>query len=142
MLPTQTSPLFSGTQDALVPGAAQATPGQTWVVQPAAAQAAARGSSALLSFTQAWQPLARKTALLADPLLAEIGARHGVTPAQVVLRWHLQRGAVPIPKSATPSRQRENLDVFGFQLSDAELEAIVDRPQARGGADPDDPALT
>jgi diketogulonate reductase-like aldo/keto reductase len=92
--------------------------------------------------TQAWQPLARKTALLTEPPLAEIAARHGVTPAQVVLRWHLQRGVVPIPKSATPSRQQENLDVFGFSLTDADLAALVDRPQARSGADPDDPALT
>ncbi|ADP80077.1 aldo/keto reductase [Pseudofrankia inefficax] len=92
--------------------------------------------------TQAWQPLARKTALLAEPALAEIATSHGVSPAQVVLRWHLQRDVVPIPKSATPSRQRENLDVFGFTLTDAELAALVDRPQARSGADPDDPALT
>ena len=92
--------------------------------------------------TQAWQPLARKTALLTEPRLAEIAARHGVTPAQVVLRWHLQRGVVPIPKSATPSRQRANLDVFGFTLNEADLTALVDRPQRRSGADPDDPALT
>jgi len=92
--------------------------------------------------TQAWQPLARKTALLTEPALAAIAARHGVTPAQVVLRWHLQRGVVPIPKSATPSRQRANLDVFGFTLSEADLTVLVDRPQRRSGADPDDPALT
>jgi len=92
--------------------------------------------------TQAWQPLARKTALLTEPPLAALAARHGVTPAQVVLRWHLQRGVVPIPKSGTPARQRANLDVFDFTLTDAEMAALVDRPQSRSGADPDDPALT
>jgi diketogulonate reductase-like aldo/keto reductase len=92
--------------------------------------------------TQAWQPLARKTRLLADPAIAAIAGEHGVTPAQVVLRWHLQRGVVPIPKSATECRQRANLDVFGFELSAAQLAAIAARPQARSGADPDDPALT
>ncbi|MBX6391428.1 MAG: aldo/keto reductase [Frankia sp.] len=87
--------------------------------------------------TQAWQPLARKTALLADPVIGEIAARHEVTPAQVVLRWHLQRGVVPIPKSSSRQRQRTNLDVFGFALTEDEMAAIVDRPQARSGGDPE-----
>jgi diketogulonate reductase-like aldo/keto reductase len=91
--------------------------------------------------TQAWQPLARKTSLLAEPALAAIAAGHGVTPAQVVLRWHLQRGVIPIPKSATPARRRANLDVFDFALSAEEMAAVADRPQARSGADPDDPGL-
>ena len=54
-------------------------------------------------------------------MLAEIAAAHGVTPGQVVLRWHLQHGIVVIPKSATPARITENLDVFGFTLTDDEM---------------------
>ena len=63
-------------------------------------------------------------AVLQDPAITEIAARHGRTPAQVVLRWHLQEGRVVIPKSVTPSRIAENFDVFGFDLDDAELAAI------------------
>ncbi|MFD1825828.1 MULTISPECIES: aldo/keto reductase [Mumia] len=86
--------------------------------------------------TEAWQPLARKTDLLTEVALGEIADRHGVTPAQVVLRWHVQRGVVPIPKSGSEARQRENLEVFGFALSDEEMTLIGDRPQDRSGGDP------
>jgi len=87
--------------------------------------------------TQAWQPLARKTALLSDPALAAVAERHRVTPAQVVLRWHLQRGVVPIPKASAPDRQQANLDILGFELTIDEMTLIADRPQARSGDDPD-----
>ncbi|MEV7132431.1 aldo/keto reductase [Arthrobacter sp. NPDC093128] len=73
--------------------------------------------------TEAWSPLAQG-AVLDDPAVVDIAARHGRTPAQVVLRWHLQQGRVVIPKSVTPSRIRENLDVFGFTLSAGELAAV------------------
>ncbi|MBY8880066.1 aldo/keto reductase [Actinacidiphila acidipaludis] len=87
--------------------------------------------------TEAWSPLAQG-ALLAEPALAAIARRHGRSPAQVVLRWHLQLGTVVIPKSVTPARIRENLDVFGFALDDAEMAAIaaLDRGM-RTGPDPD-----
>jgi diketogulonate reductase-like aldo/keto reductase len=65
---------------------------------------------------------------------------HGVSPGQVVLRWHVQLGSLPIPKSGTPERQRQNLDVFGFELTEAEMTAIsaLDRPDGRlFGGDPD-----
>ncbi|WP_370618014.1 aldo/keto reductase [Mumia sp. Pv 4-285] len=87
--------------------------------------------------TEGWQPLARKTDLLAQADLAEIAEQHSVTPGQVVLRWHVQSGVVPIPKSSSPQRQRENLDVFGFTLSESEMARVADRPQARSGGDPD-----
>jgi diketogulonate reductase-like aldo/keto reductase len=61
---------------------------------------------------------------LRDPVLVEIAQRHGVTPAQVVLRWHLQHEIVVIPKSATPARIAENFDVFGFTLTDEEMARI------------------
>ena len=73
--------------------------------------------------TEAWSPLAQG-ALLADPAITEIAARHGRTPAQVILRWHLQQGRIVIPKSVTPARIRENLEVFGFELSAGELAAV------------------
>src|SRR5882757_4330047 len=88
--------------------------------------------------TEAWSPLAQGGALLADPALAAVAERHGRTPAQVVLRWHLQLGTVVIPKSVTPARIRENVDLFGFTLTDADLAAIgaLDRG-ARIGPRPD-----
>jgi 2,5-diketo-D-gluconate reductase A len=87
--------------------------------------------------TEAWSPLARGRAL-EHPLLAAIAQRHGHTPAQVVLRWHLQIGNVVIPKSVTPERIRENIDIFGFQLDADEIAAIgdIDRGE-RIGPDPD-----
>jgi diketogulonate reductase-like aldo/keto reductase len=74
--------------------------------------------------TEAWSPLGQGKGLLGDPALAGLAAKHGRTPAQIVLRWHLQLGNVVIPKSVTPSRIRENLDVFGFELDADDLAAI------------------
>ncbi|HEX5568992.1 MAG TPA: aldo/keto reductase, partial [Streptomyces sp.] len=64
--------------------------------------------------TEAWSPLSQGRGLLQDPTVGSLARKHGRTPAQVVLRWHLQLGNVVIPKSATPSRIEENIDVFGF----------------------------
>lgn len=74
--------------------------------------------------TESWSPLARGNDVREEPVVAAIAAEHGVTPTQVVLRWHVQLGAVPIPKSSSPERQRENFDVFGFELSHAEIASI------------------
>jgi len=74
--------------------------------------------------TEAWSPLARGR-LLEEPLLARLAARHGVSPAQIVLRWHVQNGVVVIPKSVTPERIRENIDVFGFELDAEDLAGIA-----------------
>ncbi|SNY62858.1 aldo/keto reductase [Paractinoplanes atraurantiacus] len=73
--------------------------------------------------TEAWSPLAQGAVLGAGPVVAA-AREHGVTPAQVVLRWHLQQGRVVIPKSVTPARIAANLDVFGFDLTPTELAAI------------------
>ncbi|KUN24940.1 aldo/keto reductase [Streptomyces antibioticus] len=86
--------------------------------------------------TESWSPLGRGSDLLDDPVVAGIAEAHGVTPGQVVLRWHTQLGAVPIPKSSDPGRQRENLDVFGFELDPGQLRAIADREHRRQGGDP------
>ncbi|MGP9489369.1 aldo/keto reductase [Glutamicibacter sp. AOP5-A2-7] len=87
--------------------------------------------------TEAWSPLAQG-ALLNDASILAIGEAHQVTAAQVILRWHLQRGRVIIPKSVTESRIVQNLDLFGFELSAEELAAIdaLDRG-GRTGPDPD-----
>lgn len=69
-------------------------------------------------------PLGQGRGLLDLPVLAEIGGRYGKTAAQVVLRWHLQLGNVVIPKSVTPSRIRENIEVFDFELSAEDMAAI------------------
>jgi 2,5-diketo-D-gluconate reductase A len=61
----------------------------------------------------------------------------GVTPAQVVLRWHNQLGAIPIPKSVSPERQRENLDIFGFKLALAQMRSVADHVSRRMGGDPE-----
>lgn len=74
--------------------------------------------------TQSWSPLARANAVTGERAVLAAAEAHGVTPTQAVLRWHLQLGAMPIPKSANPQRQRENLDVFDFELTDAELASI------------------
>ena len=74
--------------------------------------------------TEAWSPLYRDQGLFDEAPIAEAAAAHGVTPAQVVLRWHLQIGSLPIPKSANPDRQATNADVFDFSLTPAEVDAI------------------
>jgi 2,5-diketo-D-gluconate reductase A len=90
--------------------------------------------------TEAWSPLGKRQAPFGAAPVAAAAQRHGVTPGQVILRWHVQLGTVPIPKSATPERQRQNLDVFGFELSEDEVAAItaLGRPDGRlFGGDPD-----
>lgn len=87
--------------------------------------------------TESWSPLAKGGDLLAEPVLTEIGKRHGKTPAQVVIRWHLRLGCVVIPKTVTASRVRENFDVFDFGLTDADLNAISSlNRDRRTGPDP------
>ncbi|MET7765425.1 aldo/keto reductase [Streptomyces sp. NPDC005393] len=88
--------------------------------------------------TEAWSPLGQGKGLLENPKLAAIAAKHGKSPAQVVLRWHLDLGNVVIPKSVTPSRIKENLDVFDFELDSEDL-STIDAMDAgnRLGPDPD-----
>lgn len=106
-------------------------------------QAAVRAFDAELDIvTQAWSPLARGHAL--DPehggaVLAAIGDRYGKSAAQVVLRWHVQLGNAVVPKSVTPARIRENIDVFDFALDPEDLAAIAALETGeRTGVDPDD----
>jgi len=96
--------------------------------------------------TQAWSPIGgitfyrdgQHSSTLQDPVIGDIAKAHGKTPAQVMLRWHLQRGRSVIPKSTKPQRIAENIDVFDFELSTEELAAIdaLDTGQ-RGGPEPE-----
>ncbi|MDE9364145.1 aldo/keto reductase [Luteipulveratus sp. YIM 133132] len=90
--------------------------------------------------TEAWSPMGKRQAPFGEPPVADAAAAHGVTPGQVILRWHHQIGSLPIPKSATPERQQLNLDVFGFELTDDEVAAITALGNDDGrlfGGDPD-----
>jgi len=83
--------------------------------------------------TEAWSPMGKRQGQYDAAPVRAAAARLGVTPGQVILRWHIELGSVPIPKSATPSRQAENLDVFDFRLTHDEVEAItaLGRPDGR-----------
>ena len=89
--------------------------------------------------TESWSPLYRGGKVFEDETIQKIAEKHGKTPAQVVLRWHYQIGAVSIPKSQNPKRQYENIDIFDFALDGADMEAInaLTRPDGRRkGQDP------
>lgn len=90
--------------------------------------------------TEAWSPLGKRNAPFDEPPIVAAAQAHGVSPAQVILRWQVQLGNVPLPKSATPERQRTNLDVFGFELTEQEMDAITGLGQGNGrlfDGDPD-----
>jgi 2,5-diketo-D-gluconate reductase A len=88
--------------------------------------------------TESWSPLAVSASTTGNPIVTAVAEAHGVTPTQAVLRWHLQLGAIPIPKSGNPDRQRENLDVFGFELTEDEMASISSLESGRlWGGDPD-----
>ena len=90
--------------------------------------------------TQAWSPMGKARAPLTEPAVLDPARRLGATPGQIILRWHVQIGSLPIPKSADPQRQRDNLDVFGFELTPGEVAAITALGEPDGrlfGGDPD-----
>ena len=88
--------------------------------------------------TESWSPLGRKSNLMTDPVLVSIASEHGVTPAQAALRWNIQLGNIPIPKSTTPARIAENFDVFRFELNEGDMLALatLDRGATLGTLDP------
>ncbi|MDR0536154.1 MAG: aldo/keto reductase [Puniceicoccales bacterium] len=88
--------------------------------------------------TESWSPLAQGKVLLTSPVVQKVAAKHQRTPAQVILRWHIDLGLVVIPKSITPARIRENFDIWGFKLDSNDLAelATLDADN-RIGPDPD-----
>ena len=89
--------------------------------------------------TESWSPIGRGRELLQEPVLVNIAEHHARSVAQVVLRWHVQMGAIPIPKAASPARQAENLGVFDFELTAEEMAAVATLARADGrllGLDP------
>jgi 2,5-diketo-D-gluconate reductase A len=88
--------------------------------------------------TEAWSPIAQGK-VLDDPVIREVATRIGRTPAQVVLRWHIERGDVVFPKSVTPERIKENFELFDFELSDRDVAAISGQDRGeRTGPNPDE----
>lgn len=85
---------------------------------------------------EAWSPLGRGN-LLADPLICSIASRLGKSPSQVILRWVIQRGVLPLVKSVHAERIRENFMITGFSLDEEDMEAIAGLPEARFGSNPD-----
>jgi 2,5-diketo-D-gluconate reductase A len=90
--------------------------------------------------TQSWSPLGKRSAPFGEEPVAAAARAHDVSPAQVILRWHVQLGVIPLPKSATPDRQRSNLEVDGFELTADEVAAITALGRSDGrlfGGDPE-----
>ncbi|EHH68161.1 aldo/keto reductase [Gluconobacter morbifer] len=91
--------------------------------------------------TQSWSPLGRANDLLTNPVLEKIAKRLGKSVGQVILRWHHQLDCVPIPKSATPKRQIENISIFDFSLTDDDMKAIATLARPDGRTHNQDPAV-
>lgn len=89
--------------------------------------------------TEAWTPIGHRGNVRSDPVITSIAHEHSVSPVQVILRWHLQLGVVPLPKAATSEHQRQNLDVFGFSLDSTQMSKISSLGRSGGrnaGQDP------
>lgn len=87
---------------------------------------------------ESWSPLARGQ-MIGDPVIGQISKKYGKTPAQIVLRWHVQNDLIVIPKSKSPSRIRENADIFDFTLTKEDMEKINTlNKDYRTGSNPDD----
>ena len=91
--------------------------------------------------TESWSPLGRGSDLLTNPIITDIAAQHGISPAQTVLAWHVHLGAVPIPKSTSIERQRENLNVFDVSLTSDNIELIDTMARSDGRLANQDPAV-
>src|SRR5699024_7478693 len=85
-------------------------------------------------FIESWSPLHQGGEVLEDDIIVQLSQKHGKTPAQIVIRWHLQENAIVIPKSVTPSRIKENINVFDFELTDEDMKQIaqINRNERKG----------
>ena len=90
--------------------------------------------------TESWSPLGRASNVLQNEIIQGIAEAHGKTISQIILRWHIQLGALPIPKSSSPQRQLENIQVFDFELTNQEMEQIASLTKADGRIANQDPA--
>lgn len=90
--------------------------------------------------TESWSPIGRGNDLLENPVVVEVARAHQVTPAQVVLAWHVARGAIPLPKAAGRDRQRENLEIFDIVLTGADIDRITALGRPDGRTNDQDPA--
>lgn len=90
--------------------------------------------------TQSWSPLGRASHMLQDPVLQEIATRIGRSIVQVILRWHVQLGAVPLPKASSPERQAQNLNIFDFELAADDMAKIATLARPDGRTFDQDPA--
>ncbi len=91
--------------------------------------------------TESWSPLGRGTDLLTNPVIAAVARNHDVTPAQAILAWHVRVGALPIPKSKSAERQRENLTIFDVELTNEDMEAFASLAHADGRVANQDPSV-
>src|SRR5690625_3389830 len=91
--------------------------------------------------TESWSPIGRANAVLQNDIIQNIAGKHNKTVAQVILRWHYQLGTIPIPKSASPERQLENISIFDFSLSDQEMASIATLSRPDGRNKNQDPAV-
>lgn len=89
----------------------------------------------------AWSPFARNINIFNEPILQDIANKYNKTPAQIILRWHKDRGIIPIPKSSTSKRQLENIDIEGFSLSQEEIESINSLSSNSGRRKDQDPSI-
>jgi len=91
--------------------------------------------------TESWSPLGRANNVLENETIQQIAKAHGKTISQVILRWHTQLGALPIPKSSSPQRQKENLEIFDFQLTEEQMQQISGLTRKDGRIADQDPAV-
>lgn len=88
---------------------------------------------------EAWSPLGRGSSALKEPIVQEIADKYGKSTSQIITRWHLDRGIIPVLRSSNPAHQRENLDVFDFELTNSEIAAINELNREDGRIDGQDP---
>jgi diketogulonate reductase-like aldo/keto reductase len=91
--------------------------------------------------TESWSPIGRANDMLQHPAIKKIADHHQKSIAQIILRWHIQLGAIPIPKSASPERQLENISIFDFSLNEEEMNAINALNRGNGRLKDQDPAV-
>ena len=91
--------------------------------------------------TQAWSPLGRDNGVMEEAVLRQLAEKYDKTPAQIILKWHIQNGVMPIPKATSAQRQQENLNVFNFYITDEDIQLINQLTKKDGRRKGQDPAV-